>query len=129
MIAFTFQTDARRVHLPERYRTCREVGNRMRMRSSAGMWERVFTVLAVRAEADEGLARAFSAGWNQRPRPPACGRGPQRGAPAGEPGDHAIGRSRGGPAATTHLAADDHRWPPALRLTTGRAGGVPPPPR
>ncbi len=50
--------------------------------------------------------------------PPARGRGLQR-APAGEPDDHAIGRSRGGLTTWIRLAAD------ARCITAGQAGDAP----
>lgn len=47
------------------------------------------------------------------------------GAPAGEPGDHAIGRSRGGLTTKIHLAADARCRPLAFVLTAGQAGDAP----
>lgn len=54
--------------------------------------------------------------------PPAPGkRAPGR----AEPGDHALGRSRGGPSTKVHLASDGHARPLALRVTAGQAGDAP----
>lgn len=64
-------------------------------------------------------------GFHDRAGPPTCGQGPQKGAPAGEPGDHAIGRSRGGLTTKIHLAADAHCRPLAFVLTAGQAGDAP----
>lgn len=47
------------------------------------------------------------------------------GAPAGEPGDHAIGRSRGGLTTKIHLASDGDCRPLAFVLTAGQAGEAP----
>ena len=58
-------------------------------------------------------------------RTPARGRGPQKGDPAGEPDDHAIGRSRGGLTTKIHLAADGRCRPLAFVLTGGQAGDAP----
>ncbi|QIK04785.1 IS5 family transposase [Streptomyces sp. ID38640] len=55
----------------------------------------------------------------------ACCRGPQKGAPVGEPGDHAIGWSRGGLTTNIHLAADDRCRPLGFVLSDGQAGDVP----
>ncbi|CAK7284121.1 membrane hypothetical protein [Streptomyces misionensis JCM 4497] len=46
-------------------------------------------------------------------------RGPRKGAPAGEPADHAIGQSRGGLTTKIHLAADARCRPLAFVLTRG----------
>ncbi|MEN3263296.1 MAG: hypothetical protein V7646_190 [Pseudonocardia sp.] len=55
----------------------------------------------------------------------ACGRSPQKGAPANEPADHAIGRSRGGLTTKIHLAADGNCRPLAFVLTAGQARDAP----
>ncbi|MFI6886719.1 IS5 family transposase [Streptosporangium canum] len=60
-----------------------------------------------------------------RPRSPACRRGPSKGAPAGEPDDHALGRSRGGLTTKIHLAADSRCRPLAFVITPGQAGDAP----
>lgn len=49
----------------------------------------------------------------------------KKGAPAGEPADHAIGRSRGGLTTKIHLASDAHCRPLAFVLTAGQAGDAP----
>ncbi|WP_435844400.1 transposase [Streptomyces globisporus] len=51
--------------------------------------------------------------------------GPSRGAPAGEPDDHALGRSRGRLTTKIHLAADGRCRPLAFVLTPGQAGDAP----
>ncbi|NEC36348.1 transposase, partial [Streptomyces rubrogriseus] len=62
---------------------------------------------------------------HNRASPPARGRSPQKGAPVGEPGDHAIGRSRGGLTTKIHLAADARCRPLVFVLTAGQAGDAP----
>ncbi|MBR7677532.1 IS5 family transposase, partial [Streptomyces daliensis] len=64
-------------------------------------------------------------GLHHRARPPARGRGPQKGAPPGEPDDHALGRSRGGLTTKVHLTADARCRPLAFVLTAGQAGDAP----
>jgi hypothetical protein len=64
-------------------------------------------------------------GLHDRAGSPARGRGPQKGAPADEPDDHAIGRSRGGLTTKIHLAADARCRPLAFVLTAGQAGDAP----
>lgn len=105
-IAFKFQTGTQWVRLPERYGNWRGVYNRLRMWAVDGTWERVFTALMAQAHADEDLNWAVSVGSTIVRAHQLAGRGPQKGAPACESVDHAIGRSRGGLAAKIHLAAD-----------------------
>ncbi|MEU9593386.1 transposase [Streptomyces sp. NPDC048193] len=62
--------------------------------------------------------------------PPSCALtstrpGPAKGAPAGEPDDHATGRSRGGLTTKIHLAADGRCRPLAFVLTAGQAADAP----
>lgn len=49
----------------------------------------------------------------------------KRGAPAAEPADHAIGRSRGGLTTKIHLAADGRCRPLLFVLTAGQTGDAP----
>lgn len=64
--------------------------------------------------------------WTPRSSAPtARGRGPQKGAPPGEPDDHVIGRSRGGLTTKIHLAAVGRCRPLALVFTAGQAGDAP----
>lgn len=51
--------------------------------------------------------------------------GVRKRAPAGEPADHAIGRSRGGLTTKIHLAADGRCRPLAFVLTGGQANDAP----
>ncbi|PJN17374.1 hypothetical protein CG724_17250 [Streptomyces sp. CB02120-2] len=63
--------------------------------------------------------------FHDRPCPPARRRSPSKGAPAGEPHDHALGRSRGGLTTKIHLASDGRCRPLAFILTPGQAGDAP----
>ncbi|MFE7978145.1 IS5 family transposase [Streptomyces shenzhenensis] len=124
-IAFKFRTGTQWVHLPERYGNWRGVYNRLRMWAIDGTWERVFTALMAQADADEDLNWAVSVDSTiVRAHQHAAG-ARNKGAPAGEPGDHAIGRSRGGLTTKIHLAADGRRRPLAFHLTAGQAGDAP----
>ncbi|QID34385.1 transposase [Streptomyces albus] len=62
---------------------------------------------------------------HHRACPSARGRGSQKGAPADEPDDHAIGRSCGGLTTKIHLAADGRCRPLTFVLTAGQAGDAP----
>ncbi|MFD5518802.1 IS5 family transposase [Streptomyces sp. NPDC127066] len=124
-IAFKFQTGTQWVHLPEKHGNWRGVCNRLRMWALDGTWERVFTALTAQADTDEDLDWAVSVDSTiVRAHQHAAG-ARKKGAPAGEPDDHAIGRSRGGLTTKIHLAADAHRRPLAFVLTSGQAGDAP----
>ncbi|MDV5143978.1 IS5 family transposase [Streptomyces sp. SBC-4] len=123
-IAWKFQTGSQWVHLPEKYGNWRGVYNRLRMWAIDGTWGRVFTALVAQADADEDLNWAVSVD-STIVRTPAGGWSPQKGAPAGEPADHAIGRSRGGLTTKIHLASDAHCRPLVFVLTAGQAGDAP----
>jgi len=72
-------------------------------------------------------------GLHRRPRPPARGRGVQKGElqkepPGGiaaEPADHALGRSRGGLTSKVHLACEQGRKPLSIVVTAGQRGDSP----
>ncbi|MFD7880662.1 IS5 family transposase [Streptomyces sp. NPDC059766] len=124
-IAFKFQTGTQWVHLPEKYGNWRGVYNRLRMWAIDGTWERVFTALMAQADADEDLDWAVSVDSTiVRAHQHAAG-ARKKGPPAGEPDDHAIGRSRGGLTTKIHLAADARCRPLAFVLTAGQAGDAP----
>ncbi|MEV6046734.1 IS5 family transposase [Streptomyces xanthochromogenes] len=124
-IAFKFQTGTQWVHLPEKYSNWRGIHNRLRMWAVDGTWERVFTALVAQADADEDVSWAVVRGLHDRARSPTRCRSPQNGAPAGEPGHHAVGRSRGGLTTTIHFAADGHCRPLVFVLGPGQAGDAP----
>ncbi|WUF51282.1 IS5 family transposase [Streptomyces sp. NBC_00483] len=124
-IAFKFQTGTPWMCLPERYGNWRGVYNRLRMWAIDGTWERVFTALMAQADADEDLNWAVSVDSTiVRAHQHAAG-ARKKGAPAGEPADHAIGRSRGGLTTKIHLACDGRCRPLAFVLTAGQAGDAP----
>jgi hypothetical protein len=124
-IAFKFQTGTQWVHLPEKYGNWRGIYNRLRMWAIDGTWERVFIALMAQADADEDLNWAVSVDSTiVRAHQHAAG-ARKKGAPAGEPDDHAIGRSRGGLTTKVHLVADGNCRPLAFVLTAGQAGDAP----
>lgn len=118
---YKLQTGTQWVRLPEKFGNWRGVYNRLRMWAVDGTWERVFTALVAQADADEDLNWAVSVD-STIVRAQQHAAGARKRAPAGEPGDHAIGRSRGGPTTKIHLAADARCRPLAFVLTAGQAG-------
>ncbi|MFE1947109.1 IS5 family transposase [Streptomyces massasporeus] len=112
------------VHLPEKYGNWRGVYNRLRMGPRRHLGAGVHRADGPgRRRRGPRLGRI--GGLHDRACPPARGRGTQKGAPVGEPADHAIGRSRGGLTTKIHLAADARCRPLALVLTAGQAGDAP----
>ncbi|MFK0174114.1 IS5 family transposase [Streptomyces sp. NPDC090306] len=124
-IAWKFQTGSQWVHLPEKYGNWRGVYNRLRMWAIDGTWERVFTTLIAQADAEEDLNWAVSVDSTIVRAHQHTAGARKKGALAGEPDDHAIGRSRGGLTTKIHLASDARCRPLAFYLTAGQAGDAP----
>ncbi|MFE9469244.1 IS5 family transposase [Streptomyces virginiae] len=122
-IAFKYRTGTPWMDLPERFGSWKGAHSRLRMWAIDGTWERVFAALLAQADAEEDLD--WVGRLHDRPCPPARRRGPSKGAPVGEPSDHALGRSRGGLTTKIHLATDGHCRPLAFVLTPGQAGDAP----
>jgi transposase len=116
--------------VPERYGTWQSVYGLFRARQLAGRWTAILTGLqAISAEAgliewvvsvDSTVNRAHQHAAGARRHPEA-----QRTPPAGEPADHALGRSRGGLSTKVHLAVEQRRKTLATVLTGGQAADSP----
>ena len=116
--------------VPERYGTWQCVYGLFRTWQLAGTWAAILTDLqAISAEAgliewvvsvDSTINRAHQHAAGARRHPEA-----QRIPPAGEPADHALGRSRGGWTTKVHLAVEAGRKPLATVLTPGQAADSP----
>jgi transposase len=112
--------------VPERYGTWQCVYGLFRTWQLAGRWAAILTGLqAMSAEAglidwvvsvDSTINRAHQHAAGARRHPEQ-----QRMPPAGEPADHALGRSRGGLTTKVHLACEQGRKPLATMLTGGQA--------
>lgn len=112
-IAFKFQTGTRWVHLPEKYgnwRGAQPVANVGRRRHLGTRLHRANWVVSV----DSTIVRAHQ-----------HAAGAVKGAPAGEPDDHPIGRSRGGLTTKLRPSADGNCRPLAFVLTAGQPGDAP----
>lgn len=93
-----------------------------------GTWAAVVTALQALADAaghvtwdvsvDSGTARAHQHAVGARKDPAAGAGGP-------EPGDHALGRSRGGLTSKFHLAVEQGQKPLAVIVTAGQRGDSP----
>jgi transposase len=116
--------------VPERYGTWQCVYGLFRTWQLAGVWAAILTDLqAISAEAgliewvvsvDSTINRAHQHAAGARRHPEV-----QRTPAAGEPADHALGRSRGGWTTKVHLAVEAGRKPLATVLTPGQAADSP----
>ncbi|WP_414079852.1 IS5 family transposase [Streptomyces sp. KN37] len=124
-IAFKYRTGTPWMDLPEHFGSWKGAHNRLRKWAADGTWEKVFIALLAQADTegdldwivavDSTIVRAHQHAAGARPK----------GAPADEPDDHALGRSRGGLTTKIHLAADSRCRPLAFVLTPGQAGDAP----
>ncbi|WP_200840154.1 IS5 family transposase [Streptomyces sp. SLBN-115] len=116
-IAFKYRTGTPWMDLPEHFGSWKGAHDRLRKWAADGTWEKVFTDLLAQADAEGDLDWVVAL----TSTPP----GPAKRAPAGEPADHALGRSRGGLKTKIHLAADGRCRALAFVLTPGQAGDAP----
>jgi transposase len=94
-----------------------------------GTWAAIVTALQVLADAaghvtwevsvDSGTARVHQHAAGAR-KNSAAQKEPPGGTGAGEPGDHALGRSRGGLTSKFHLASEQGQKPLAIIVTAGQ---------
>ncbi|MFF6787516.1 IS5 family transposase [Streptomyces filamentosus] len=124
-IAFKFRTGTPWMDPPEHFGSWKGAHNRLRKWAADGTWEKVFTALLAQADAESDLDWVVAVDSTiVRANQHAAGARP-KGAPAGEPDDHALGRSRGGLTTKVHLAADSRCRLLAFVLTPGQAGDTP----
>ncbi|MEV7395204.1 IS5 family transposase [Streptomyces sp. NPDC091215] len=130
-IAWKFQNGSQWVHLPAEYGSWKGVFTRLWNCAIDGTWKRVLTAMLAQADADADadgdLDWAVAVDYTsvRVHQNEAGAREKKKGVPAGEPVDHAIGRSRGGLTTKIHLAADSLCRPLCFVLTPGQAGDAP----
>ncbi|HEU5386207.1 MAG TPA: IS5 family transposase [Streptosporangiaceae bacterium] len=115
--------------VPPRYGPWQSVYGLFRRWQRDGTWAKVVTALQALADAaghvtwdvsvDSGTARAHQHAAGAR-KNSAAQRQPPGGAGVGEPGDHALGRSRGGLTSKFHLACEQGQKPLAVIVTAGQ---------
>ncbi|WP_373303848.1 IS5 family transposase [Streptomyces cavourensis] len=123
-IAFKYRTGTPWVDLPEHFGSWKGAHNRLRKWAADGTWEKVFTALLARADAEGDLDWIVSVD-STIVRAHQHAAGARQKGPRSASRDHALGRSRGGPTTKVHLAADGRCRPPAFVLTSGQAGDAP----
>jgi transposase len=115
------RTGARWRQVPERYGKWKSVHDRFRRWRKDGaidrILERLHSRLDPRGRIDHDL-RCIDAASIRASRPAA---GALRRLPAGEPADHALGRSRGGFGTKRHPVVDGHGVPLSASVTPGQA--------
>ncbi|MFI1015980.1 IS5 family transposase [Streptomyces sp. NPDC020965] len=124
-IAFKYRTGTPWTELPERFGSWKGAHNRLRIWAVDGTWEKVFTALLAQADADGDLDWVVAVDSTIVRAHQHAAEPVKRGAPAGEPDHHALGRSRGGLTTKIHLAADGRRRPLAFAVTPGQFGDAP----
>lgn len=125
-IAWKYRTGAPWRDLPVELGSFRTAHKRLLRWAVDGTWERILAAVLAAADAGGEL------GWTVSVDSTVCrahqhAAGARRTAVPGwpEPGDHALGRSRGGLGTKVHLAADSGARPLAVVVTAGQAGDAP----
>src|SRR5437016_3434066 len=116
--------------VPPRYGPWQTVYGLFRRWQRNGTWARILTGLQARADAaglitwdisvDSTIARAHQHAAGARKQPDHQTEPP--GGVVVEPGDHALGRSRGGLTTKVHLACEQGQKPLSMLLTAGQRG-------
>ncbi|WTJ93196.1 IS5 family transposase [Streptomyces sp. NBC_01537] len=125
-IAWKYRTCSPWRDLPDELGSFQTAHKRLIRWAVDGTWERILAALLAAADAGDDVgwtvsvdstvcrAHQHAAGARKRGRPGQA-----------EPGDHALGRSRGGLSTKVHLASDSRARPLALHVTAGQAGDAP----
>ncbi|MGR6999284.1 IS5 family transposase [Yinghuangia aomiensis] len=123
-VAFKYRSNLAWRDLPTEWPPWQTVFDRFTRWARDGTWHRILTSLQARTDAagdldwlvgvDSTIVRAHQ-----------HAAGARKGAPSGEPADHALGRSRGGLTTKVHLAADGRCRPLGFVGTAGQHGDAP----
>jgi transposase len=119
--------------VPVCYGSWQAVYSLFRRWARAGIWRRIITALQARADAaglitwdisvDSTIARAYQHAAGARTRPDEQAEPPDT--TGAEPGDHGLGRSRGGLTTKIHLACEQGQRVMSLLVTAGQRGDSP----
>jgi transposase len=125
-IRFSIRTGCPWRGVPERYGSWRSVYGLYRACQLAGTWAAILTGMQALADeaqlidwvvsVDSTVTRAHQHAAGARRHPEQ-----QKKPPAGEPADHALGRSRGGLSTKVHLSSERGRKTQSTTLTAGQA--------
>ncbi|WP_423835767.1 IS5 family transposase [Streptomyces longhuiensis] len=124
-IAWKYRTCSPWRDLPDELGSFQTAHKRLIRWAVDGTWERILAAVLASAEGADDIGWTVSVDSTVcRAHQHAAG-ARKKGLQATEPGDHALGRSRGGLSTKVHLASDGLARPLALCVTAGQAGDAP----
>ncbi|WP_435843323.1 IS5 family transposase [Streptomyces gardneri] len=124
-IAWKYRTCSPWRDLPDELGSFQTAHKRLIRWAVDGTWERILAAVLAAAEGADDIGWTVSVDSTVcRAHQHAAG-ARKKGLQATEPGDHALGRSRGGLSTKVHLASDSLARPLALCVTAGQAGDAP----
>ncbi|MFE2581749.1 IS5 family transposase [Streptomyces sp. NPDC059378] len=124
-IAWKYRTCSPWRDLPDELGSFQTAHKRLIRWAVDGTWERILATVLTAAEGADDIGWTVSVDSTVcRAHQHAAG-ARKKGLQATEPGDHALGRSRGGLSTKVHLASDSLARPLALCVTAGQAGDAP----
>ncbi|WP_442810283.1 MULTISPECIES: IS5 family transposase [unclassified Streptomyces] len=124
-IAWKYRTCSPWRDLPDELGSFQTAHKRLIRWAVDGTWERILAAVQAAAEGADDIGWTVSVDSTVcRAHQHAAG-ARKKGLQATEPGDHALGRSRGGLSTKVHLASDSLARPLALCVTAGQAGDAP----
>ncbi|WP_406375461.1 IS5 family transposase [Streptomyces virginiae] len=125
-IAWKYRTNSPWRDLPSELGPFQTAHKRLVRWAVDGTWERILASVLAAADAADDIDWTVSVDSTVvRAHQHAAGALKKGRRDAGEPADHALGRSRGGLSTKVHLAADGGARPLAFTITAGQAGDAP----
>ncbi|WSE01413.1 IS5 family transposase [Streptomyces sp. NBC_01474] len=125
-IAWKYRTCSPWRDLPDELGSFQTAHKRLIRWAVDGTWERILAAVLAAAEGADDIGWTVSVDSTVcRAHQHAAGARKRGSRPDREPGDHALGRSRGGLSTKVHLASDSLARPLALCVTAGQAGDAP----
>ncbi|MDI2130551.1 IS5 family transposase [Yinghuangia seranimata] len=124
-VAFKYRNNLAWRDLPVECPPWQTVFDRFTRWARDGTWHQILVALQARADAEGDLDWLVGVDSTIVRAHQHAADAPEKGAPDGEPPDHALGRSRGGLTTKVHLAADGRCRPLAFVVTAGQANDAP----
>ncbi|MGW6613225.1 IS5 family transposase [Streptomyces erythrochromogenes] len=125
-IAWKYRTNSPWRDLPDELGPFQTAHKRLIRWAVDGTWEAILAAVLAAADAADDIDWTVSVDSTVvRAHQHAAGARKKGATGAGEPADHALGRSRGGLSTKVHLAADGGARPLAFAVTAGQAGDAP----
>lgn len=125
-IAWKYRTCSLWRDLPDELGSFQTAHKRLIRWAVDGTWERILTAVLAAADAGDDIGWTVSVDSTVcRTHQHAAGARKRAASNRSEPGDHVLGRSRGGLSTKVHIASDSHARPLALIVTAGQVGDAP----